>query len=838
MARLVTIKGECFEAQFENEGTGRDNRGFYYVGHLKDLARNRGERPVAIFCSTELQALIPSDRAKLKVLELNLVRRAFDDKELAFDLPSDPTKYGHLSFSASDFGPRPPASEDEIRQLLIHEAYWLGYRYNPNPELYPIQFDNPIDLDYLGVDLADIRRNLWLLGRQGLLDKTEMPGLGRPTASLIRDYESEHAEILRYSATGAQRETSHGADAVVDAPTSRGVSSGVPEQSPSEPPSAPSIGTELDGKMGEASDPLTSSKTNATTPRPSVLASSVEAAARALSDKPSVIDLLEFGDYVRALIDLIQNPKTQTPLTIGVDGAWGSGKTTLMEMMRTDLNKQRDGHPDAPTSHTVWFNAWKYDREESLWAALALEILSQVRKQLSIFERAQLWVKLNFKRLDFQKLVKYLAKSLLYPALAVLVAIACLKFWQHWISPTADLSKWSAMAVGGGILGFLSMVVKQIYNRVIAPFELNISQYVRTPDYKQRVGFLGEFETDFKFVIDAVTRGGKSSLIVFIDDLDRCEPAKPVEVIEAINHLLDADSCIFIIGMDARSVAASVQGKYKQLQDVFSDDESGTRIALGYQFLEKIIQIPFRLPKASRDMLAKLVEGNLNPQSVDATKQDTAVAETERLIVEVEREGKNLQEAAESIQRSRPEIPAAAVAEAKRNIYARTFDDDEEVRRAIYDAVPFLGQNARKIKRFINLFRLNILIANRRGLLEQGTIRAALLAKWLTIVVRWPDFADLALDQDFIKKLWEAASWRAKTLDPRAPVNVEQAVALLAPYLEDPRIKRFVAVLPLFQLLGSFVEPGTGIDVVAAAILPYAELSAVAGPLGAQAALP
>jgi hypothetical protein len=228
----------------------------------------------------------------------------------------------------------------------------------------------------------------------------------------------------------------------------------------------------------------------------------IEAAVRALSDKPSLIDLLDYRDYAEALIDLIQNPKTQTPLTIAIDGAWGSGKTTLMEMMKGDLDRQKRDDDGQSNAHTVWFNAWKYDREDSLWAALALEILAQVRKELTMWQRGWLWIRLNWKRFDWQELLKAIGKSILFPGLAVLTALAAMKFWDIWVRPGLDLSKWSTVAIGSGALGFLSLFAKRFQDKVIAPFDLKLPEYVRTPDYRKRMGFLHEFETDFKFVVD------------------------------------------------------------------------------------------------------------------------------------------------------------------------------------------------------------------------------------------------------------------------------------------------------------------------------------------------
>ena len=133
------------------------------------------------------------------------------------------------------------------------------------------------------------------------------------------------------------------------------------------------------------------------------------------------------------------------------------------------------------------------------------------------------------------------------------------------------------------------------------------------------------------------------------------------------------------------------------------------------------------------------------------------VRETEGLIKDELRTGKTLDEAAEAVQVTRPDIEVALVEQAKQDVFAKTFDDFEDVKGAIHEAALYLGFNPRKIKRFINVFRLQALIANRRGLIETGTIQLRLLAKWITIVTRWPELVEaMLIDQNFLKNLKEA----------------------------------------------------------------------------------
>ena len=70
------------------------------------------------------------------------------------------------------------------------------------------------------------------------------------------------------------------------------------------------------------------------------------------------------------LADIIASPSTRTPLTIGVFGTWGSGKTSLMRMVKQKL----------PADFRVaWFDAWKYEKEETVWRALLLQVLAALR---------------------------------------------------------------------------------------------------------------------------------------------------------------------------------------------------------------------------------------------------------------------------------------------------------------------------------------------------------------------------------------------------------------------------------------------------------------------------
>ncbi|MDA0663674.1 MAG: P-loop NTPase fold protein [Proteobacteria bacterium] len=110
---------------------------------------------------------------------------------------------------------------------------------------------------------------------------------------------------------------------------------------------------------------------------------------------------------MRSLAELVCLEDSEPPLAIGLFGDWGSGKSTFMEMLRSEvdtLTQERESRPHSPfvtnVSH-IWFNAWHYN-DANLWASLVSHIFRELHRQATDLTEAKNWLKED----QFKELLK------------------------------------------------------------------------------------------------------------------------------------------------------------------------------------------------------------------------------------------------------------------------------------------------------------------------------------------------------------------------------------------------------------------------------------------------
>ncbi len=317
--------------------------------------------------------------------------------------------------------------------------------------------------------------------------------------------------------------------------------------------------------------------------------------ASLLSDRAAENDLLDFSPYTNTLLDIIRDPNTQGPLVIGLFGSWGSGKTSLMQFVQKDLG---DAAKNAGRNfRTVWFDAWKYEKEDALWRALLLRVLDSLSDQDDIKTSAAM-----------KKEIQQLEKSL-YHAVE----------WEEKGGMTIDLPKLGKAAAGAAIKlsfsmlpGFAADAVKAAQealgkgedaDKLFDAFQREVVKH-----RQEQLRSIEQFQEKFQDLVQRHIVDKSERLVIFVDDLDRCLPEKAIEVLEAIKLFLDVKGCIFLLGLDQDVVTRGIKVKYRE----FAVDDGATERKIpidGAAYLEKIIQLPFRLPKIEPRDMSKFVTG-------------------------------------------------------------------------------------------------------------------------------------------------------------------------------------------------------------------------------------
>jgi hypothetical protein len=507
------------------------------------------------------------------------------------------------------------------------------------------------------------------------------------------------------------------------------------------------------------------------------------------SDSYAVMDALDYELYAKAIQEFLTLEETAPPLTIGIMAPWGKGKTTLMRFIekklkdarsdkaantKTDdkeikeeviqskvrevqewlkdsiLRYLRDKITGRKTAKTidfsakmeypvVWFNAWRFLKNQEVWSAFGHEIIHQLVEQLpSKRAKEEFWFKLNLARIDKDAVRdslygKAIEKMSLIASAVIFIFAAVAAVSIQALNPLFWI-----VSLGPGIISF---VPSWEIIRKRTP-DIDTSKFLVQPDYKKDMGYVYQLEQDlvniFKLLVDE-----NKPAVIFIDDLDRCSPQVTGEIVEAINLFISSEDlkCFFVLGQDSQMVAASLDVVYEKVGAKLGDNKRNS--SLGWSFMEKFVQLQFCIPVMNDEQRIKMLKSLMaeNDQNIpdnEVTKKITEMQDKVRTApAGIFRSAEFIKEKNE-LQKSAP----LAVAALNEEIIVKTaeeFEDNNvEVDNLIINLINYLGNSPRSIKRFVNLYRFYRFLQVSGVAQEFESLDSLVLGQWVVLLIRWP----------------------------------------------------------------------------------------------------
>lgn len=269
------------------------------------------------------------------------------------------------------------------------------------------------------------------------------------------------------------------------------------------------------------------------------------------------LDGLKFNEYTAVFKNAIIN--TPTPFTIGVFGKWGKGKTSFLKMLKHKIQEENKSK-----YLTVWFNAWKYEKEKDPMIALLMVIHDTLENNKNILE------KLNEGLEEAGGKIKNASIYLKHTILQLINYKTKIKILEQEFSNSFSLSK----------------VFKNANKEIESNKEVNeLDELINQSSYIKIFDNLKKFEQ--------ILISKKIHMVIFIDDLDRCMPDNAVELLENIKLVLDLKNVTYVLGVANEVIEGHLEHKYEKDFGLKKEHEHGK------SYLEKIVQLPFYLPDFS-----------------------------------------------------------------------------------------------------------------------------------------------------------------------------------------------------------------------------------------------
>lgn len=400
------------------------------------------------------------------------------------------------------------------------------------------------------------------------------------------------------------------------------------------------------------------------------------------ADVDTKTDFLNYSEVAELALDLLQD-RRMLPVSIGVFGTWGTGKSTLLNLVEKGLPGDGKGK-----FLVVRFDAWRYQGFDDARAALMDVIGARLLAEVERADNAGL----ARKAVGFFRRINLIRGF----GLAADVGAAALGI------PTGG-----ALSKGAGALG--DLISGEADGEDVEALQAGAKDaaekgkgLLKPKEKRSPPQQIDAFRREFEEILGELDR----TLVVFVDNLDRCLPKQTIQTLEALRLFLFMDRTAFLVAADEDMVRHSVSRFFGDFDDRHVTD-----------YLDKLVQVPIRLPKLG----VQEVRAYLFMLFASAAQPELPAEPLEKLRAALE---DNLRRAweAESFGTA---TALALVGASPDGELAKAFDAADRLAPLLATASA-VGGNPRVVKRLLNVIRMRARLAARRRMPLDETVIAKL----------------------------------------------------------------------------------------------------------------
>ncbi|HEY7291686.1 MAG TPA: P-loop NTPase fold protein [Vicinamibacterales bacterium] len=308
-------------------------------------------------------------------------------------------------------------------------------------------------------------------------------------------------------------------------------------------------------------------------------------------DNETADDLIGFQVHADLIRAVVLNRK-MLPVTVGVFGDWGGGKTSIMRMLEHDLSAEswEKGSLEAircEGTAVVYINTWEFEGYDDAKAAILSAVLVQLHEHKRFGPKVRKNALSLLKGINAMRLVRLSFKYAVLPAAAaamtggaaaVPAAVLAATGLGHFLAPDSDSGAKKPESPTLDDAGDLWKGLPKDEAVDVRTFRREFAKLLAEADIE--------------------------TLVVLIDDLDRCSPDRIVENLEAVKLFLSVKNTAFVIGADRRIVEHAIRSRYARPASN-DGDEARRASALAAEdrlvrdYLEKLVQVPYAIPRLS-----------------------------------------------------------------------------------------------------------------------------------------------------------------------------------------------------------------------------------------------